>query len=128
MGHRDVVALLLTKSRGLIIKDNFGRTPLWWARRTGNLHIANLLLKEYKEKDIIIREDDVPPTLSLVPTDKQIKFCDVCVLDISDKDTYYYCRVCNSGDFDICGECFAMKARCLDQGHILIKEINRESA
>jgi hypothetical protein len=127
MGHEDIVAILLTKNPVLNSKDNFGRTPLWWARRTGHLHIANLLEK-YKEKGIIIREDNLPPTLILVPSDELIKICDVCVLGISNKDTYYHCRVCNNGDFDICEECFAMEARCLDQCHVLRKEINRESA
>ena len=128
MGHKDLLALLLTKSHALNVHDNFNRTPLWWARRTGHLYIADLLLEKYKEKGIIIQEDDLPPTLILVPSDEQVKICDVCVLGISKEDTYYHCRVCNSGDFDICMECFALAARCLDHSHVLIKEINRESA
>jgi ankyrin repeat protein len=50
MGHRDVLALLLTQSRSLNIKDIFGRTPLWWAKRTGHLEIANLFFEKYKKK------------------------------------------------------------------------------
>jgi hypothetical protein len=70
----------------------------------------------------------VPITTISVPRDTICKICDVCLLGISDKDTYYHCKVCHNGDFDICKECFAIEARCLDQSHILIKEINRESA
>lgn len=128
MGHRDIVALLLTKSRSLDAKDTFGRSPLWWARKTGHSSTADLLLKNYKENGINTLEGDLPPTLIMVSSDKQMKFCDVCVLDISNKDTYYHCLVCNNGNFDICEECFAMEARCLDQCHILVREINGKSA
>jgi ankyrin repeat protein len=130
MGHRDVLALLLTRSRSLSIKDNFGRTPLWWARRTGDLKTADFLLEKHKENNIPIQEDDFPKvTISALfdKTDKKIKFCDVCILSVSDRDTYYHCKVCSNGDFDICEECFVMEARCLDQSHTLIKEINRRS-
>lgn len=34
IGHRDVLALLISLSQGLNIKDDFGRSPLWWARST----------------------------------------------------------------------------------------------
>ncbi|PMD61429.1 ankyrin, partial [Hyaloscypha bicolor E] len=44
MGHGDVVALFLTKGHALNIEDNFGRTPLWWAKKNGYLEIADLLL------------------------------------------------------------------------------------
>ena len=57
MGHKYVVASLLTKNPALNSKDNFGRTPLWWARRT---EIADFLLQKYKEEGIIVQEDDLP--------------------------------------------------------------------
>ncbi|KAH8744168.1 ankyrin repeat-containing domain protein, partial [Hyaloscypha finlandica] len=126
MGHRDVVAFLLTKNPVLNSKDNFGRTPIWWAKRTGSSEIADLLLQKCKENGIIIQKDDFPITTISVPSDKICKNCDVCLLGVSDEDTYYHCRFCNSGDFNICEDCFARKARCLDQCHVLVKEINRE--
>jgi ankyrin repeat protein len=122
MGHRDVVTFLLSQSLRLNVKDNFGRTPLWWAKRTGYRYIANLLLEKYKENGILIQEVGLPTTIISVPSDKSSRYCDICVLDISKEDACYRCRVCNSGDFDICEECFMMKAYCLDQSHILIKE------
>jgi ankyrin repeat protein len=127
MGHRDVLALLLTRSRSLSIKDNFGRIPLWWARRTGYPEIADFLLEKHKENNIPIQEDDFPTVTISAPFDKNKRICDVCILSVSAKDTYYHCKVCYNGDFDICEECFVMEARCLDQSHMLIKEINRES-
>ncbi|CZR52360.1 related to 2-5A-dependent ribonuclease [Phialocephala subalpina] len=122
MGHKDVVAFLLTKSHALNMPDSFGRSPLWWARRTGYLEIADLLLQKCKEEGIIIQEDDLPTATISVPSDNSSRWCDVCGLDISKEDTYYHCGVCNSGDFDICRECFAMKAHCLDEPHTLIRE------
>ena len=120
-GHRDVVTFLLSQSLSLNVKDNFGRTPLWWARRTGYSYIADLLLKKYQENGILIQEVDLPTMIISVPSDKSSRYCDICVLGISKEDTYYHCRVCNGGDFDICEGCFTMKAYCLDQSHTLIK-------
>ncbi|KAH7317215.1 hypothetical protein BKA65DRAFT_111189 [Rhexocercosporidium sp. MPI-PUGE-AT-0058] len=127
MGHKDILALLLAKSHALNIQDNFNRTPLWWAKRTGNSGTADLLLEKCRENGIIVQEDDLPITTISVPSDKICKNCDVCLLGVSDTDTYYHCDVCNNGDFGICEECFARKARCLDDSHIFIKEIDRES-
>ena len=122
MGHRDVLALILTQCHRLNTKDNFNRTPLWWARRTGHPYIADLLLQKCKENGIIVQERDLPTTTISVPDDKCSRYCDVCVLGISKEDTYYYCSICYSGDFDICEECFTIKAHCLGQSHTLIKE------
>jgi ankyrin repeat protein len=127
LGHKDIVEFLLTKSPALNVRDNFGRSPLWWARRTRYPEIANLLQK-CKEDSIIIQDDDLTSTKILVANNKSSKWCDVCVLGISKKDNCYYCAVCNNGDFHICEECFAIKAQCLDQCHILVKEINPDSA
>ena len=123
MGHRLVLALLLTQSRGLNIKDSFGRTPLWWAKWTGHLEIADLLLEKYKENGITIQEDDLPTTTIPVLADRGYGYCDVCILSVSDKDTYYCCKVCTNGDFWICKECFATKAHCLDKSHTFDQEI-----
>jgi hypothetical protein len=122
MGHRDVVALLLTRSRGFNVKDNLGRSPLWWARRYAHPEITELLLEKYRENSISGQEDDFPIATTSVLYDKNSRYCDVCVLGISDKDTYYYCGVCNGGDFDICEECSAIKAHCLDDSHTLVKK------
>jgi hypothetical protein len=108
-GHADIVKLLLEKGADIAVASNDGRTPLCLASNSGHADIVKLLLEKYKEKGII-------------------KFCDVCDLGISNEDTYYHCQVCNNGDFDICEECFAIEARCLNQCHILKKERNRESA
>jgi ankyrin repeat protein len=123
MGHREVVVVLLTRSCGLNVKDNFGRTPLWWAKRTGYPEIADLLLEKYKETNIIIQEDDLPSTMISVPSDNYSGYCDVCVLSILDKETYYHCGVCYNGHFVICKECFTIKAHCLNESHIFITEI-----
>jgi hypothetical protein len=125
IGQEDVVVIISTKNAVLNAKDNFGRTR---ARRTKHYHIANLLLEMYKEKGINIQEDDLPLTLILVPSHKRFKICNFCVLGSSDKDTYYHYRVCNNRDFDICKEYFARAVCCLDYLHILIEEINNESA
>jgi ankyrin repeat protein len=128
MGHKAIVAFLLTKSRSVNVKDTFGRTPLWWARRNGYAEIADLLLEKYKENNITIREDELPAAKVLVPADEIGRYCDVCVLGISDTDIYYACKVCCNGDFDVCEGCLALKAHCLDKSHTLIKKMNHEIA
>jgi ankyrin repeat protein len=131
MGHKDIVTLLLTKSHAFNVQDIFGRTPLWWARRTGYPEIADLLLQKCKEEGIIVQEgdlpqeDDVPTATISVPTDYSSRYCDICVLGLPWRDVCYYCSVCNHGcseRYYICKECFALKAHCLDESHILIQE------
>jgi ankyrin repeat protein len=122
IGHTEVLVLLLTQSRGLNIKDIFGRTPLWWAKRTGHPEIVHILIEKCKENGIIVQENDLPTATISVRSDNCERECDVCLLGISEEDTYYYCEVCNGGDFDICRECFAIKAHCLDESHILISK------
>ncbi|KAH8595478.1 hypothetical protein B0O99DRAFT_623006 [Bisporella sp. PMI_857] len=107
------------------MQKNFGQTPLWWARRTGHHEIADLLLEKYRENGMVVQKDDSPIRTISVSDNKSNRYCDVCMLRILDRDMYYHCRVCNSGDFDICEECVALKAHCLDQSaHTLIKEVN----
>lgn len=120
MGHKEVLAFLLTNSYALNVQESFGRAPLWWARRTGYPEIADLLLRKYKEEGIIIQKNDLPTATISAPKDNSLRWCDVCVLSISKEDTYYHCGVCNSGNFDVCKECLAMKAYCLDESHILM--------
>jgi ankyrin repeat protein len=123
MGHKDVVMFLLTKNPDLNSKDNFGRTPLWWARMAGYPYIADLLLENSKANGIRIHEDDLPTTTITVPDNERSGYCDVCLLNISENDdTYYTCRVCNDGNFWICKERFAIKAHCLDDSHTLVSK------
>jgi ankyrin repeat protein len=120
-GHRLVLELLLSQSQSLNIKDNFGRSPLWWARKTKHLSIANLLLEKYKQKGIVLHQDDLPTATTSLFAKKTYRLCDVCLLDVLETDAYYHCETCNNGDFDICEECFGEKAHCLDKAHMLIK-------
>ena len=78
IGHKDLLMFLLTKSHALNVQDNFNRTPLWWARRTGHLYIANLLLEKYKEKGIII-QDNLPSMLILVPRSEERRVGKECL-------------------------------------------------
>jgi ankyrin repeat protein len=126
MGRGDVVALFLTKGLALNIEDNSGRTPLWWAKKNGYPEIADLLLKKSRENGIFIQEDDLPITTIPVLADATSRWCDVCILGILEKDTYYHCSVCIDGDFDICKECFAMKAHCLDKSHTISRNDSTE--
>ncbi|KAK9365845.1 hypothetical protein V1509DRAFT_631983 [Lipomyces kononenkoae] len=44
--------------------------------------------------------------------------CDICNRDIT-APTYYHCKDCQSGDFDICRDCIKDGHHCLDDSHHL---------
>ncbi|KAF4636667.1 hypothetical protein G7Y89_g1421 [Cudoniella acicularis] len=77
MGHRDIVALLLARCCGFNVKDNLGRTPLWWSRRYAHPEITDLLLEKYRENSTTSQENDFPVTTISVLSDKGSGYCDV---------------------------------------------------
>lgn len=122
LGHAKVVELLLTESHAINTKDTFGRTPLWWAERTGNQAIAELLFQKYQagiEFQVDSFRFPIDTTAGL--DDHSSKVCDVCDLLILISETSYHCHKCSQGDFDICKDCFAVNAHCLDGSHNLIE-------
>ncbi|TVY81967.1 Ankyrin-1 [Lachnellula suecica] len=126
LGDREVLELLLTRSPCLDPKDSFNRTPLWWARKTRQLEIVDILLRLYEENGIDTEDEDeegrCPPENSTVRSDEEsLANCDVCQSKILTQGIYYHCEICAHGDFDICNQCFAMDAHCLKGSHILVK-------
>jgi ankyrin repeat protein len=121
-GHEETVKLLLaTECVALDSKDSFGRTPMWWSRRNGHSNIEKLLAEYAQKNGITISENDLPKEGGSRAYDESSRRCDVCALSLPRGDIYYKCRVCNSGNFDICLECFEIGAHCLDDSHKLVK-------
>lgn len=118
-GHKDAVLDLLARSPDLKIKDIFGRTPLWWAR--GYPEVADILIEYCKKNGIVVQEDNLPTPRDQGPYDDDSGFCVVCLFGVSDGDSFYCCGICINGDFVMCEDCFAIKAHCLDDSHILHK-------
>jgi ankyrin repeat protein len=122
MGHEALMKTLLAKA---VVdpdsRDMFGRTPLSWAVRRGNSNVVKLLLQNHEENGINIRDENVDITTPPTADHRGRIICDICISSIPNVDIHYHCGICSDGDFDICQECFASRAFCLDQSHKLIK-------
>ncbi|KAH8669302.1 ankyrin repeat-containing domain protein [Ilyonectria robusta] len=119
-GHFEVVELLLAAG-GITIEgqDGFGRSLFWWARRTGNLRVLQLLVQHAERAGSPIPDDPAPVNAASIPFDHESAWCDACTLSIR-KGCGYSCRVCDSGGFYLCVECFDGGIRCRDISHVLV--------
>jgi len=88
------------------------------------MNIVRMLLNAAEQKGIDISADNNLVLDSSDPINMSTRFCDVCTRYFGRANLRFSCRICNSGDFDICMECHdTFGARCLDQSHILVQEI-----
>jgi ankyrin repeat protein len=127
-GHETVVKLLLaTHGVEPNSKDTkYGQTPLYWAASKGYSDVVKLLLEKCKENGIAIRDKEMEIARQLEADHLSRVNCDICMSKIPDIDIHYHCRICSDGDFDVCQECIASGAFCLDQSHNLIKQTVRD--
>jgi ankyrin repeat protein len=105
------------------IADRYGRTPIWWASRKGHPTVVRLLseILEVYENGVGIRENG---RMMATPSEAVLEghvICDVCISEIPNASIHYHCGICTNGDFDMCQECVASGAACLDQSHNLVK-------
>ncbi|KAL3485501.1 hypothetical protein BJX62DRAFT_217036 [Aspergillus germanicus] len=98
--------------------DNFGRTPLWWAKAQGYTQISRLLLDTAEHQGVRLA-DPITPLVSYAPNSEPFRECDVSSLGIAENCRYYACAVCNSGGFNICVNCKRLGAFCLVESHVL---------
>ncbi|KAK9484268.1 hypothetical protein V1527DRAFT_470493 [Lipomyces starkeyi] len=59
-----------------------------------------------------------PSVMSRCPVAEYTVRCDICHRDIT-TPTYFHCKDCQSGDFDICSSCVKAGNHCLDESHHL---------
>ncbi|KAK7402476.1 hypothetical protein QQX98_011777 [Neonectria punicea] len=119
-GHFEVVELFLVVG-GMTIEgqDGFGRSLFWWARRTGNLRVLQLLVQHAEKLGSPIPDDPAPVNATSIPFNHESAWCDACTLSIQE-GCGHSCRVCDNGDFDVCAECFDGGIRCRDSSHVLV--------
>ncbi|RWA12827.1 hypothetical protein EKO27_g2291 [Xylaria grammica] len=117
-GHIDIVARLLACG-GIDVnsKDNLGRSVSFWASTAGVLQSVSDTAARHGI--VLETSDDVAPIRAPGGTTSSRR-CDVCTLNITVGEKYYHCSICSSGDFDICGDCYALGASC---SHELVEEI-----
>lgn len=118
-----VKSLLADNAVDFESKDNFGRTPLTWAAKKGHIVVVELLREKHKDRGILIYDDYLDNPASPV-TDKRCRIsCNICLSWIPDNKAHYHCGICSRGHFDLCQECFAYGAFCIDQSHQLMKRM-----
>ena len=109
-----VKILLAVRPVDIECRDALGRSSMWWARRQGFSDLVKILLDEGQRRGISF-EDEYPDTYAPLLKPRS-SMCDVCCFaDVG----VLYCKVCNSGNFDICRDCFDRGGRCMDDGHVL---------
>lgn len=106
----------------LLLKDSFGRSALWWARKQGHEGIVRDIIELNSLAGMDTSDGSEVPAMGQPRKFRNLGWlCDVCWLQ--SPDSYYHCDDCADGDFDICRECYELGARCLVQAHKLsIKE------
>lgn len=103
--------------------DKFGRTPFSWAARKGRSNVKNLILEKYDTNGMVIRDQVV--YVGSAPADNQEScvYCDICISWIPNAKIHYHCGVCIDGGFNICQDCGANGAYCLDDSHNLVRRM-----
>lgn len=116
-GQEEMIkALIGVSNHGLTVQDRFGRTPIWWAEKQGNMEMIKRL---GAPMDLLL-------SLTNLPTGPPVRFaaggnfCDVCLASID--RPWYKCSICSSGGFAMCSECQDIGAHCLEDAHALIRE------
>jgi hypothetical protein len=82
---------------------------------------VKLLFEKYEDSGIAIRDEDVDIVTSPAFDNPSRIECDICMAMILDIDIHYHCGMCKDRDFDVCQECIASSAFCLNQSHRLMK-------
>jgi ankyrin repeat protein len=126
-GRAEAARLLLATGRvDINARGRFGRTPVWYTRRYGYAEVMQVLLDDARKNGISACENDL--LIEVKPRsikDSTSRCCDVCTLSIQDT-MYYNCGICNSGDFDVCSECYGSEMHCLCIDHELIQKEGTE--
>ncbi|KAI1735544.1 ankyrin repeat-containing domain protein [Xylaria scruposa] len=116
-GHSDLVARLLSfREIEINTKDNFGRTPLSWSTTPG---IRKLFADSAANLGVPLHSAD-GVTYPYSPQDMGLGYCDVCTIFLRKETTYYYCKICNGGDFCVCQDCYTLGASCLGDSHEMV--------
>ncbi|OHW90752.1 ankyrin repeat domain-containing protein 52 [Colletotrichum incanum] len=117
-GHTEASEALLTigaVNSGPEARDGFGRTLRWWAHKTGNSKLVELLAQHADRVGNPI-QDVLPVDTLYVTLGSSSYWCDACTLSIPDG-----CNIgCDGGEFDLCGECFSMGIKCPDKTHTML--------
>lgn len=122
-GSTEVLELLLTKGADIHAidintADALGRSVSWWAAKTENTEIIDLLA----HNGLIVTElaaRDKQIILSTIEKRNDLRYCDVCLRGIPEQVSYHHCSLCRRNNFDICLDCYEGGLRCHEKSHTL---------
>ncbi|KAL6924172.1 hypothetical protein FSST1_001446 [Fusarium sambucinum] len=127
-GHVEIAKLLIEHGAPIIAWPTVGQNLLWWAGRTGNPEMVELL------QSIGLTEDSLGPfryfrreaprdDAATVVCNADFGYCDVCTLTV-ENDKGYGCNKCWEEFWDevlICSECFDRKYDVCINEHTLVQ-------
>lgn len=118
-GHEETVKMLLRLGEPSIeLEDGIGRSLLWWATRSGNVNVTQLVCEILQSLGL-----EVPSSypemqhFPKLPAGQDIAWCDVCTRYVPKESSFNECRICEEGGFCICMDCSEIRAKCHDSSH-----------
>lgn len=120
-GFTPLVTRLINSGADLTTIDMFGRNSLWWASSQGYNDTVEVLLTAGQRTRVRLLKDDKLAEANPRDGDSAV-VCNVCTLRVHQASGYHHCDLCllpESGGLDICSECLALGAHCLDAEHAL---------
>lgn len=117
-GHEKAAEVLLgTDAFDINSCDGSGRNLLWWAKKSGNSSLVQLISRHGAVGSLDTGEGDEGDAGDIPPDDSTIGWCDTCTRLIPDGSDYYECEVCDGGDFYICLDCSKLGLKCYSESH-----------
>ena len=117
-GHARAARLLVETNANKEKQQHVGKSLMWWARRTGDSEIMDLLKRtEVVEDDG--SDGDASEASRLTAFEKNAPWCDACTVTIK-ADAAYECRAegCDKG-LCVCQECFSRGVHSCMKDHPL---------
>ncbi|CEJ93677.1 hypothetical protein VHEMI09251 [[Torrubiella] hemipterigena] len=113
----DVARLLLaTKAVDLTVKDGFGKSLGYWAARSKNRLVIDLLSHHGVLAGALPELDS---NVISAPKEYGSLYCDICVGRVAIGQSYRRCEICDIDEFSICQECYEAGFRCHEGTHEL---------
>ncbi|CAH0047582.1 unnamed protein product [Clonostachys solani] len=119
-GHYETTQLLISESTDLEAQSGARRDLLWWAQRSGNLQVVQMIKEHAQSMGRPFADEAGDCAVEVVAFDPENGFCDACTLSFSSQ-TYYECRP--DHNFGLCQECFGEGIRCPNSTHEMILDV-----
>uniref|UniRef100_A0A8H7K4T2 Prion-inhibition and propagation HeLo domain-containing protein n=1 Tax=Bionectria ochroleuca TaxID=29856 RepID=A0A8H7K4T2_BIOOC len=113
-GHYETAQLLISESTNLETRSGAKRDLLWWARRSGNPQVVQMIEEHAEKMGRPFTDQEGEFAVEVVPLKSENGFCDACTLSFS-SDASYECLP--DHNFGLCQECFEEGIRCLNSTH-----------